>query len=198
MVYRGSTLERSPWSAVILLSPRIFPDSLVAIGLQKLLRMVRKIVLVEGKRRRSFHLRQPIELLEYDGMSLDGGFVDDGPNATSRFNVPKETQEGGLTSLAMVEPRLNGVSECSSTILFTVSRNLRADSRPDTWSMQTRHSHGLKTSPTSKDGECDPSALTFFVTVIRDLVGLMILVLASCDHVSMSPRVRHAPLANPV
>ena len=126
-------------------------------------------------------------------MSLDESFVDDGPNATSRFNVPKEMQEGELTSFTVVEPRLNGVSECSSTILFTVSRNLRADSRPGTWSMQTRHSHGLKTSPTSKDGECDPSALTFFVTVIRELVGLMILVLASCDHVSMSLRVRHAP-----
>ena len=77
----------------ILLSLRVLSGPCAAIGLQKLLTVVRKIVLIQGEGRHGFHLQQPIDLLECGGMTLGENFVYDGPNISSTFKGQKETHK---------------------------------------------------------------------------------------------------------
>lgn len=82
----------------VFVSPPVLFSPRVAIGLQELLAVVRKVVLVERKSRRRLHLQQPIDLLERDGMALGKNFINDRPNVSDMSKGPKEThEEGGLT-----------------------------------------------------------------------------------------------------
>jgi hypothetical protein len=79
----------------VLLSPPVLFGPRVTIRLQELLAVVGKVVLVEGESRRSFHLQQPIDLLERDGVALGENFIDDGPNVSGTSEGRKRTHEGG-------------------------------------------------------------------------------------------------------
>ena len=77
----------------VFVSPPVLFSSRVTIGLQKLLTVVGKIMIVQSEGRRGFHLQQPIDLFECDGMTHREDLINDGPNIPSVFKGPKETQE---------------------------------------------------------------------------------------------------------
>jgi len=55
-------------------------------------------MLVEGEGRRRFHLQQPIDLLESNGVVFGEGFVYNGPSVPSMLESEKRIhEEGGLT-----------------------------------------------------------------------------------------------------